>query len=161
MAGRAAAGRIQREEAAGDLPDTARRSADARPAVGAEGVQPVIDRDLLAGPDAAPGEDPDPAPHRVRLAGVIQVAAGWEKHGAALEVELTEMTTLVFGEILGFGPRDDATVPAAEDELARAKAASGEDAFPFGTGVSDDDVRQHAPQSRRGDRRTDSRRGSA
>ncbi len=45
----------------------------------------------VARADGRPGEDLHAAAHGVGVAGMVQVAAGREEHGAALEVELAEV----------------------------------------------------------------------
>ena len=60
-----------------------------------ESVEPVVDRDLLTLADGAPREHLDAAAHRVRIAGVVEVAARRQQHCAALEVELGEVAPII------------------------------------------------------------------
>src|SRR2546421_9738553 len=85
--------RWQRKEVAGDLAGARRAAAGALPSKASERVQAVVDRDFLAGTDALPCEDFDARAHRVRFAGVIQVAAWRQQNCAPRVVELTEMSS--------------------------------------------------------------------
>ena len=63
------------EEAPDNGASTCPRPAVAWPRVPVEGVEAVVNGDLRAGCDWAPGEDPDAVAHRIGVAGVVQVTA--------------------------------------------------------------------------------------
>src|SRR5207245_11049842 len=92
-------GILDAEEIADDLAAAVHAPAEARRALAARGVQPVIDRDLFARADASPREDLDAAAHRVRITGMVQVAARWEEDRACLEIQLAEVPAILAREI--------------------------------------------------------------
>lgn len=109
----------------------------------AEGVQAVVDRDLLPLADRAPGDDLDAAAHRVRFAGVVQIAARRQEHSAAVEVELRQVASVLSRQPRHLPTRDDAPVPTAEDELVLAEGSQCEDAFALRRRIAHDDIVDH------------------
>ena len=131
------------EKAAHDGPAAAVRAAVARPAIVVERIQPVVDRDLLSGGDRAPGEHLDAVAHRIRVAGVIEVAPGRSQHPEPVEVELAQVVALPRREPGELALSHDATVATPQYELADAEAAPCEHARPLRTGVAYLDVSDH------------------
>jgi len=86
---------VERKEAAHDLPGASGHAASAVPHVLAEGVQPIVDGDLVACGDETPSEHLHTRTHGVRFAAVVEIAAGWKQNGAGLEIQLAEMALLL------------------------------------------------------------------
>src|SRR6185369_6076526 len=82
---------IQGEEAPNHGACAVRTAAIALPLVVTKRVQAIVDGYLLASADIFPCVDIHAVPHGVRIAGVIEVAAWWQQHGAGLPVKLAEM----------------------------------------------------------------------
>lgn len=78
---------VHSEEAADHEASAVLRTALAGPAVVIEGVEPVVNGDLVAGGDGTPCEHGDAVAHGVRIAGVIEVAARRGQHREALEAQ--------------------------------------------------------------------------
>lgn len=131
---------VQGEEAPDDVSLAARTPARTLPTLIREGVEPIVDPDLLTHLDVSPGEYLGAAPHRIWRAGVIEVAARREQDGDGLPVELAEMALLVFRECGDLLVSDDAPVSAAEDELALCEVPQGKDSQPLDACISHDDV---------------------
>ena len=118
----------KREETADYLPRAVAAPAGAVPArVIVEHVEPVVDRDFLIAIDGSPGEDNDAVSHRIRVTGVIEIAAGWQEHGARLEVELTEVALVILGEsadllLAMMRPRPREPAPGASEPWFEAGA---------------------------------------
>jgi len=90
-----------------------------------------------------PRKDLHAAPHGVRFAGVIEIAAGRQQDRAPRVIELTEVS-LVFGRERGnAGVRDDASVAAPEDELALVELPQCEDTQTLAPRVAHGNVFDH------------------
>jgi hypothetical protein len=134
---------IHREEASHHRPGAGLGPARARPRAPVEGVEPVVDRDLLVLGYRSPREDLDAVSHGVRIAGVVQVAPRRSEDGEAIESELAQVDPLPLTERRKLTGAGDAGVAPAKDELALSKVASGVDASPLCPGVSDLHVFDH------------------
>ena len=135
--------RLHREEASDHRARAVRSAAGTGPRVALEGVEPVVDGDLVACCDGTPGEDIHTVSHRIRVARVVQVAPGRGHHREAVEPELTEVDPfpgVEGGQLLG---REHAHVATAEDERTFGKGAPGIHTPPLCTGISNVHVPDH------------------
>ena len=109
---------IHREEAANHGARATLCAAVAGPRGSVEGVQAVVNRDLLALLDRSPSEDRDAMSHRVRVTGVVEVTAGWREDSEPVERELTQVDPVPLRGSSEFCRREGAGMATAKDELA-------------------------------------------
>lgn len=133
----------QREKAADDRAWAIRASTRAIPVLACKGIQPVVDRDLLALANILPGKHMRTLPHRIRVARVVEVAAGSKQNRAALPIELAQMALILLGQRADCIVANNLPVPAAEDKLAALEITPGKHALAFTAGFFDDDVGDH------------------
>jgi hypothetical protein len=88
---------VQGEEVGYDLPGAVPAAAVAFPALGSEGVEPVVDRDLVAAANVPPGKHLDTTSHGIGIARVVEIAPGRQQDRAGFEVQLTEVVPLFLG----------------------------------------------------------------
>ena len=136
--------RAHREEAAHDGAGAGRRPAAATPGRAVEGIEAVVDRDLVTGGNRTPGEDLDAMAHGVRIAGVVEVAAWRREHREAIESELAQMDAFPLAGLVELLAPEDSPVSAPEYELAFLKRSTSEDASALGPGVTNLDIADHA-----------------
>jgi hypothetical protein len=86
--------RVHRKEAALDRAGASFRPALAGPRRTVEGVEAVVDGDLVTCCNRMPGEDLDSMAQCVRFAGVVEIAARRRENAEAIEAELTQMDAL-------------------------------------------------------------------
>src|SRR5437879_354200 len=77
----------QGKEAADDVPLTIRTATPAFPTPTREGIEPIVDGDLLPWPDLFPGVHIDPFAYRIGVTSMIEVTAWWQKYRAGLPIE--------------------------------------------------------------------------
>ena len=135
---------VQREEATDDNTAAVRTPALAAPDRVIEGVEAVVDRDLVATGDVSPSEDYDSVAHRVRVTGVVEVAAGGQENCARVEVEFTQVPLVIWRELVDRRVGHDAAVTASEDELARREGPLCEHAEPLRARGPHLDIADHA-----------------
>jgi hypothetical protein len=137
------ASRVHRKEATHDRAAAGFRPAVAGPGRAVEGVEAVVDCDLVTCCNRMPGEDCDAMAHGVRLAGVIEVAARRRENREAIECELTQMAAFPRAGMVELVAPEHPRVTAPEYELAFAKRSAGEDASALGPRVIYLDIADH------------------
>jgi hypothetical protein len=135
---------IHREEAADNDAGAVARSAEARPAVAVERVEPVIDGDLFASLDRSPREHIDAVPHRAGITRMVQVTAWRAQYREAIEAELAEMNAVRVRKRVEFVFGHDPSVPSPKDELTFGEVACGEHAAALRPRISYLDVINHS-----------------
>ena len=138
--------RLHRKEAADNGASARRRTALTRPRIAVESVQSVVDRDLRVVLDGSPGEHFHAVAHRVRLAGMVEVAARCSEHGEAIEAEFAQVHAFPLAHVAEFVGRQDPAVSTPEDELAFSEAPAGVHAAALRASVAHLDVIDHSTQ---------------
>jgi hypothetical protein len=132
---------VHLEEAPDDPTRAIRAAARARPARAVEGIEPIVDRDLLSRTDLLPREYLHPAAHRVRVARVVEVAPRRQHDGEAVPTELREVHPILRGQRGDLSGTHDSAVPPAKDELAAGEVPYRKDALPLRSRLFDRHVR--------------------
>ena len=96
----------------------------AGPGIAVEGVEAVVDGDLLATVDCSPGEHLDAMAHGVRITGMIEVAAGRGEHGEPVETELAQVDPVPLGRSLKLVCPQHLGVTPPEDKLTLGEGAA-------------------------------------
>ena len=113
----------QGEKAEREIPLAHRASTYAFAALACEGVEPIVDGDLRALTNILPCIDVRALAHRIRLARVIQVAAGRQQDCASLPIQLAEMSLLLLGKQGDIPIAHDLPVATAKNEFASREIA--------------------------------------
>jgi hypothetical protein len=138
--------RVHCEEAAREGAGAGLRPAVAGPGRIVEGIEAVVDRDLVTSCNRMPGEDLYAMAHGVRVAGVVEVAAGRCENREAIESKLTEMDAFPLARPIELVAPEDSRVSAPEYELTFLKRSAGEDASALGPRVTYLDIADHTSQ---------------
>ena len=77
----------QGKKAADDIPLTIRTATPAFPPLTREGIESIVDGDLLPWPDLFPSEHIHPFAHRIRVTSMIEVTAWRQKDRTGLPIE--------------------------------------------------------------------------
>jgi hypothetical protein len=84
----------QGKEAADDIPLTIRTATPAFPTLTREGIEPIVDGDLLPWLDLFPSVHIDSFAHRIRVTSMVEVTAWRQKYRAGLPIEFTQMALI-------------------------------------------------------------------
>jgi hypothetical protein len=140
--------RAHREEAAHDGAGAGLRPTVAGPGRTVEGIEAVVDRDLVTSCNRMPGEDLYAMAHGVRVAGVVEVAARRPEDCEAIESQLTQMEAFPLARPIELDAPKDSRVSAPEYELTFLKRSAGENTSALGTRVPYLDIADHTTQRR-------------
>jgi hypothetical protein len=135
--------RGHREEVADHGSGAVGRSASARPRIAVEGVQPVVDRDLLTGGDRSPREHLHTMAHGIRVAAMVQEATRGLEDREAIERQLAEMDAFPFRDRAELGGGDNTGMSSPKDELALLEVAPREDALALRSRVANLYIAEH------------------
>jgi hypothetical protein len=83
------------EEVVPHLARAAATLAETFPSSTVQRVQPIVDSDFIALPDRFPSEHLDTASQGIRIAGVIQIATGWQEDDRKISVNLAKVRPLI------------------------------------------------------------------
>lgn len=111
-----------------------------------EGIESVVDRDLVAFLERPSGKDLHPVSHRARIAGVVEVAARRCEDSEPVESKFAEMDPFPLGGMIEVGCGDDLGVAPTEDELAFCERPARVDTATLRARVAYLDIVDHAAQ---------------
>jgi hypothetical protein len=135
----------ERDGAAADEAWAVRAATPTVPALARKGVEPLVEGALLPRRPVVPGKALRPRAHGSGSTGGIELAAGREKPGARVPLQLTELALVLLGERGALVIRTDSPRPTADDEGTSREILSGKHALAFGADVLDNDVLDHRP----------------